>query len=225
VEYSSIDVAAFARRAPAGERRKRLVIGRHGRAYPLKFHPNDPAFFRSLIERGYDVRILGGTPIAAAFASEAGARPELLEVNAEPARDFLERLDVFVYRKHPRFFETGGTAVLEAMAMELPVVVFSEQCGIAEIIRDGENGFLVDSEAHALEIIDRLALDRDLRAAIGRAARETVVALMHEQRPRLLDFYLGARATAPRVPGWWKRRFAWLRAAATRPIDYVGDKS
>ena len=159
----------------------------------MKFHPNDPDFFRNLIARGYDVRLLGGTPIATAFAGQAGAAPELLDVNAESVRTFLERLDVFVYRKHPAFFETGGTAVLEAMAMELPVVMFPEQCGIAEIIRDNENGFFVDSEAQAIEVIDRLALDRALRARVGRAARASVVALMREQQPRLFDFYLGTR--------------------------------
>jgi glycosyltransferase involved in cell wall biosynthesis len=113
----------------------------------LKFHPNDPAFFRSLIARGYDVRILGGGPIAAAFAGQAGTAPELLDVNAESVRTFLERLDVFVYRKHPAFFETDGTAVLEAMAMDLPVVLFPLHCGIAELIRDTENGFFVAREA------------------------------------------------------------------------------
>jgi len=103
------------------------------------------------------------------------------------------------------------------------VVVFPEQCGIAEIIRDGENGFLVDTETRATDVIDRLALDPQLRAAIGRAARATVVALMREQRPRLLDFYLGARAGTPRAAGGWKRWFAWLGAAARR-IDYAGNK-
>lgn len=227
VEYTSVDVEAFRRAAPAGTSRTRLVVGRHGRAYALKFHPNDPDFFRKLIARGYDVRILGGTPIAKAFAGQAGAVPELLDVNAESVRAFLERLDVFVYRKHPGFFETGGTAVLEAMAMQLPVVMFPEQCGIAEIIRDAENGFLVDSEAQAIEVIDQLALDRELRVRVGRAARASVVALMREQQPRLLDFYLGTRGTAPprRASAWWQRLFGWTRAGAARPVGYAGNES
>jgi glycosyltransferase involved in cell wall biosynthesis/Flp pilus assembly protein TadD len=219
VEYTSVDVEAFQRTEPASARRTRLVVGRHGRAYPLKFHPNDPEFFRNLMARGYDVRILGGAPIAAAFAGQAGVAPELLDVNAESVRAFLERLDVFVYRKHPAFFETGGTAVLEAMAMELPVVMFPEQCGIAEIIRDTENGFFVDSEARAIEVIDQLALDRELRVRVGRAARASVVALMRDQQPRLLDFYLGAGGMAtPHASNWWRRLLAWPRAGAARPV-------
>jgi tetratricopeptide (TPR) repeat protein len=220
VEYSAVDVDAFRRREPRGSHRARLAVGRHGRAYALKFHPNDPAFFRGLIERGYGVRILGGAPIAGAFAPDEAA-PELLAIGAETARDFLERLDIFVYRKHPRFFETGGTAILEAMAMELPVVMFREQCGIAELIRDGENGFLVDTESQAIETIDRLALDRDLRLRIGAAARAAVVDLMGEQQPRALSFYLGAGAGAnlEGKPGrWWQRWFGAPRgASATQP--------
>lgn len=204
VEYSAVDVEAFRPRSPRPSR-PRIVVGRHGRDYWMKFHPNDPAFFRELVARGHAVRILGGTPIAGAFADPAEPGPELLAVDAEPVRDFLERLDVFVYRKHPRFFETGGTSVLEAMAMELPVVVFGETCGVAEIIRDGENGFLVDSEAQALAAIDRLAVDRELRTRIGRAGRASVVALLEDQAPRLLEFYLGPGPQRAAARGWLRR--------------------
>jgi hypothetical protein len=97
--------------------------------------------------------------------------------------------------------------------------MFPEQCGIAEIIRDTENGFFVDSEARAIEVIDQLALDRELRVRVGRAARASVVALMRDQQPRLLDFYLGARGMAtPRASNWWRRLLAWPRAGAPRPV-------
>jgi len=218
VEYSAVDVETFRRRAAPAAHRPRLVVGRHGRAYALKFHPNDPALFRQLLARGYDVRILGGTPISAAFAGATAAQPELLEVDAEAPRDFLERLDIFLYRKHPRFFETGGTAILEAMAMELPVVLFGEQCGIAELIRDGENGILVDSESAAIEAIDRLARDRDLRLRLGKAARATVVGLLREQQQRALAFYLDRRrpAGAERRRSVAARLRDWLRGPADR---------
>ena len=226
VEYTSVDVEVFQRTEPVSARRTPLVVGRHGRAYPLKFHPNDPAFFRSLIARGYDVRILGGAPIAAAFAGQAGTAPELLDVNAESVRTFLERLDVFVYRKHPSFFETGGTAVLEASVRGAAGRDVPDQCGIAEIIRDTENGFFVDSEAQAIEVIHQLALDRELRVRVGRAARASVVALMREQQPRLLDFYLGARGMATAsASSWWQRLFTWPRAGAARPVGYAGNES
>jgi hypothetical protein len=189
IEYSPVDVDYFHGRKTAAAAASRLRIGRHGRAYPWKFHPNDPAFFRSLIAKGHAVRILGGEVIADAFAHDGGARPELLPAGALDARDFLADLDVFVYRKHPHLFETGGTVILEAMAMQLPVIAFAGDCGYAEVIVHGENGFIVASEAEALTCVEHLLADPALRVRIGAAARETVVALMREQAAATLEYY------------------------------------
>lgn len=188
VEYSPVDTQAFHPRRPRPDSRQRLCVGRHGRAYPYKFHPNDPAFFRGLLARGYRVRILGGGIIAAAFEGEV-PKPDLLDVGTLGAPEFLDSLDVFVYRKHPHWIETGGTVILEAMAMALPVVVFAEGCGNAEIVVDGENGFLVQDEAQANDCIDRLRADPDLRARIGHAARATIVDLMRRQEADCVRFY------------------------------------
>jgi glycosyltransferase involved in cell wall biosynthesis len=198
VEYSPVDTGYFDGSHRAAIPGAPLRIGRHGRAYPWKFHPNDPAFFRNLTSRGHAVRILGGSVIADAFAGDV-RRPELLDVGAVDAREFLAGLDVFVFRKHPHFFETGGTVILEAMAMQLPVIVFAEDCGYAEVITDGENGFIVGNEAEALACVERLQADADLRVRLGAAARATVIALMRAQESNLADAYLGqpgAHATA-----------------------------
>jgi len=194
VEYSGVDIERFKRSSTAAAAGAALRIGRHGRAYPLKFHPNDPAFFRCLIARGHAVRILGGSVIADAFAQDTGQKPELLEVGALDASAFLEDLDVFVFRKHPRLFETGGTVILEAMAMQLPVIVFAEDCGYAEIIEHGKNGFLVSNETEALACIDRLQADPELRTRLGQAARATIVELMRQQECVIDDCYPGANA-------------------------------
>ena len=195
VEYPLVNVDTFRQRAardihPACSAAS-LIIGRHGRAHPLKFHPNDPSFFRALMAAGHKIAILGGAAIAPAFAGDAEPLPELLAVGAEHAEDFLARLDVFVYRKHPELFETGGTTILEAMAMELPVIVFPEQCGVAELIEHGENGFIVTDEAQAIELVGGLAVDPALRERVGRAARTTIVDLMHRQAATTLAYYLG----------------------------------
>ncbi len=190
VEYSSVDLELFRRTRPMRTDRDRLTVGRHGRAHRLKFHPNDPAFFRTLIARGHQVRILGGSMIASAFEHDRGTLPDLLDVGAEPGKDFLENLDVFVYRKHPGLFETGGTAITEAMAMELPVVIFPELCGVAELIEHGRNGFLVHNEADAIDVIERLAADPALRERVGRAARATIVEVMQAQEPAVTAYYL-----------------------------------
>jgi glycosyltransferase involved in cell wall biosynthesis len=95
-----------------------------------------------------------------------------------------------VFRKHPRLFETGGTVILEAMAMQLPVIVFAEDCGHAEIIEHGANGFLVASEAEAFACIERLHADPALRVRLGQAARATIVELMRQQESAIVDYYL-----------------------------------
>ena len=134
------------------------------------------------------MRILGGGVIAAAFAGEA-PMPDLLDVGVLGAADFLDTLDVFVYRKHPQSIETGGTVILEAMAMALPVVVFAEGCGNAELVVDGVNGFLVHDEAQADARVDRLRDSSALRARIGQAARATIVDLMRRQEADCVRFY------------------------------------
>jgi len=188
VEYSPVDTQGFRPHRTAPDSHKRLRVGRHGRAYAYKFHPNDPAFFRGLLARGYDVRILGGSVVAAAFEGDA-VKPALFDVGALSAAEFLDGLDVFLYRRHPQWVETGGTVILEAMAMALPVVVFAENCGYAEIIVNDENGFLVHDEAQAMACIDRLRDDPALRARIGHAARATIVDLMRRQEADCVRFY------------------------------------
>ena len=194
VEYSPVDLEAFRPRQSPSESHQRVRVGRHGRAYPYKFHPNDPAFFRGLLACGYEVRLLGGSVIAPAFAGEA-AVPALLEVGALGAATFLDTLDVFEYRKHPGCIETGGTVILEAMASGLPVVVFAQDCGYAELIVDGENGFLVDDEAAAMARIHRMRDDPVLRSRIGAAARATIADLMRRQEADIVRFYLERNST------------------------------
>jgi Glycosyl transferases group 1 len=76
--------------------------------------------------------------------------------------------------------------------MELPVIiVFPEQVGAAELIENGRNGFVAESEEEALAYVDMLAADPDLRKSIGAAARQTMVSLMQEQEKAILSFYLG----------------------------------
>ncbi len=189
VEYSPIDLAAFRCRAVRTAGRT-MTVGRHGRAHPMKFHPNDAALFRSIMARGHAVRILGGTQITPMFAYDAARKPDLLAVGAQDVKTFLESLDVFIYRAHPHFLETGGTVILEAMAMELPAIIFSERCGCTELIEHGVNGFLVTTEAEALALIEQLSQDVALRERLGRAARATIVDLMRRHDASVADNYL-----------------------------------
>lgn len=84
----------------------------------------------------------------------------------------LAQTDVFVL---PSLEEPFGRVIVEAMAMELPVVA-TRVGGIPEIVVAGETGFLVepgDSNALSQKII-QLLQDADLRMKMGKRGRERV---------------------------------------------------
>ena len=89
-------------------------------------------------------------------------------------RSDLERVyplaDVFVLLSH---WEGVPNAVMEAMAAGLPIVT-TPVGGTPEIVTDGKNGFLVkpkDIEG-AVESLNRLGSDQELRKRMGRASKE-----------------------------------------------------
>jgi glycosyltransferase involved in cell wall biosynthesis len=79
--------------------------------------------------------------------------------------------DVFVL---PSVEDGFGLVVLEAMACGLPVITTSN-CGAADIIEDGVDGFVIPArDVDALgERLERLYRNRELRVEMGLAARRT----------------------------------------------------
>jgi len=78
----------------------------------------------------------------------------------------------------PSFAEGLPVVIMEAMALRRPVVT-TFVAGIPELVRDGENGWLVpagDVEALADALVACLAADGDALARIGSAGRERVLA-------------------------------------------------
>ena len=93
-------------------------------------------------------------------------------------RDGIERFfaasDLFMM---PASFETFSMATLEAMAAGLPVIV-SDRMGVRDLVRDGENGFVVTAEEidqACASLLVRL-LDEGVRRGMGEAARRTAQA-------------------------------------------------
>jgi UDP-glucose:(heptosyl)LPS alpha-1,3-glucosyltransferase len=77
----------------------------------------------------------------------------------------------------PTLYDPFPNVALEAMASGVPVIT-SSKCGAAELIRDGENGFVCDAlDSIALSERMRLLADREKGGRIGKAARETVAGL------------------------------------------------
>jgi len=86
--------------------------------------------------------------------------------------EYLSASDIFVL---PSISEGIPVAVMEAMAMELPVIA-SNITGLPEIIEDGINGYLVppkNPQALAEKIIDLYNNPKEI-IAFGKAARKTI---------------------------------------------------
>ena len=92
----------------------------------------------------------------------------------------------------PSRFEGLGCVYLEAMATAKPVIGCRDQ-GIAEIIQQGSNGFLVGAgnEKELSLALTMLLKDENWRQNLGRAARETILEglTLEHQAERLARIY------------------------------------
>jgi glycosyltransferase involved in cell wall biosynthesis len=140
-------------------------------------------------EKGFDV--------LAAACADAGVR--LDAVTGGLSEDELARryvgADVFaLLSRH----ETWGVVVNEAAASGLPLVL-SDRVGAAyDLLREGENGFLVQSEdvRAAADAFRTLAADPDLRRRMGERSRELVRAWGYE--PSVENFVAAVREATSR---------------------------
>jgi glycosyltransferase involved in cell wall biosynthesis len=93
----------------------------------------------------------------------------------EQSYHIIKQCDVFVM---PSLRECGGTAILEAMAIGLPVIV-TNWCGPAQYVTP-ECGFLIDPSSHEVFVsglagaMSALAESPDLRRAMGEAGQKRV---------------------------------------------------
>ncbi|MEK7578815.1 MAG: glycosyltransferase family 4 protein [Patescibacteria group bacterium] len=84
----------------------------------------------------------------------------------------LAQIDIFVY---PSWHEGFGRSIMEALAMEKAVVA-TRVGGIPDLIKDGENGFLVEphNPTALAGKIKELMENKDLREKFGKAGRKWV---------------------------------------------------
>jgi glycosyltransferase involved in cell wall biosynthesis len=184
---NAIDTAEFSRRIPTAEAKRRLgipperfVIGAVGR---LSAEKGFDVLIRSthqLLKEELDIELLiigDGDEKSAlqALISELGCteRIRLLGYRSD-TRDLYQAMNVFALSS---FREGLPNVLLEAMAFEVPVVA-TRIAGIPRLIRDRDNGLLVEpGDAAGLGgAIFSLLHDADLRDRLGRAGRRTIEA-------------------------------------------------
>lgn len=92
--------------------------------------------------------------------------------NTENVLSVYHRSSVFAF---PSAYEGFPLAMTEAMSAGLPVVAYRSCPAVNELVKDGENGFLVEDGSDALaEGLKKLMKNRKLREQMGKAAHESM---------------------------------------------------
>jgi glycosyltransferase involved in cell wall biosynthesis len=93
-------------------------------------------------------------------------------LNLTEVRSLLSQADIFLV---PSLWENCPYSCLEAMAAGR-AIVSTDQGGMPELIRDGDNGLLAQTENPAAFVssVERLIEDKALRERLGGAARKTI---------------------------------------------------
>jgi glycosyltransferase involved in cell wall biosynthesis len=156
----------------------RPLIGTVGRLEPRKGTATLIAALATLRAEGRDVSlvVVGDGPLRSELVATAArlglaSHVQMLGDRAD-IEEILAAVDVFVL---PSRTEGMSNALLEAMAMALPVVATAVG-GTPEVIAEGRSGLLVPSDdpSAMAAAIARLLDDRPSAARIGAAARQTV---------------------------------------------------
>lgn len=132
-----------------------------------------------------ELDIIGGTSdrwskhlIERAAAQHANIRVRSLDVSRAPVEESYARASVLV---HPAIEDGFGLVIPQALASGRPVIATST-AGASELIRHGENGFVVSprSSREITEHLQALAGDRTLRERMSAAARPSVAHLSYD---------------------------------------------
>lgn len=215
VIYNGVDLSEFrieALPAPVAQLRAelgvpvgRFVFGSVGRLAPEKNHAVLVTALARLSAAGIAAHLIvaGEGPERRALEEQAarlGVRGRMSLPGALPdVRSVLATLDVFVLPSTA--IESFSNAALEAMAMGKPVIL-SAIGGAAEMVRSGDEGFVIPLsalDARLPPLLAALCADPLRRARLGAAARTRV-----EQQfalARMLDHYQALADDAAR--GTW----------------------
>jgi glycosyltransferase involved in cell wall biosynthesis len=157
----------------------RFAVGWIGRMTAVKRTDDVLISFKSLRDSGVDAVLcmVGDGPdrvLLEQRAHELGvARDTVFLGYQEDVAPFYAAFDALVL---PSGNEGTPVTVIEALAAERPVVA-TRVGGVPDVVRDGEDGFLVEAGAtdDLADRLGRLARDPALRARMGKKGRERVL--------------------------------------------------
>jgi glycosyltransferase involved in cell wall biosynthesis len=196
VVYNGVDASLFSPAPDEAESANDVILS-VGNLIPIKGHD---LLLRSLAAIAPNhpqaqCRIIGDGPERIrlqALARELGIEDRTHFLGRRPRPDVAEALRKCTLFALPSWYEGLGCVYLEAMSAERPAVACRGQ-GIEEIIRHGENGWLIEPKnlSDLTAALHQLLSDRSLREKLGRNGRQTVLqgyTLAH-QAAQLLAIY------------------------------------
>ena len=196
---------------PARPPGRALVVGRYSRDEPIKF----PASAEELLT-GYGfgpdvrVRMMGATGTVPQLLRAAGRSDrvpgnwELESYQAQPVREFLAGLDIFLYLDHPRATEGFGRVILEAAASGVLTIVSPKH-------RDTFGDTVLYAEPdEVVALVHRWVADPAAYATQVEHSRRRVAERFGYTRftaqIRSLPGEHPPASEPPHGPGWWVRR-------------------
>lgn len=100
------------------------VVGRYSRDNVMKWPDDRRAIDAVYTSKSFSTVVMGGDKaIAAAYGGNAPASWNVWPEGAMPTREFLEKLDFFVYFHHSAYVEAFGRSIIEAMASGAVVIL------------------------------------------------------------------------------------------------------
>ena len=188
VQAMGVDTGRLSRDTPWQPPRpgEPLRIMSCGRLNQVKGHQDLLQAIRMLRDAGHDARlVIAGEDDAGGTGYRRVIEARIAELDLDDAVTLLGAVSEGEVRRHlleahvfalASWHEPLGVALMEAMSCEVPTIGTAAG-GVAELIRDGQDGILVpprDPPAMADAIL-RLAGDPDLARRLGQAGRERIV--------------------------------------------------
>jgi glycosyltransferase involved in cell wall biosynthesis len=195
------DVAPELRADPAMGPARLVMVARH---FTQKDHPTLLRALATLKQHAWELDLIGDGPLMGeteALVRELGLQGRVHLLGQR--NDVDQRLAASQMALLVTNWEGFPLSILEAMRAGLPVVA-SDVGGVAESVRDGENGYLVPRAdvTQLRDRVERLLTDPELRARLGASGRERFVRdfTLDVSVARTLAVYRDALAAARRRP-------------------------